>query len=227
MEESERPVHILAVSDEVDETLLADPRPERLADVRLILSCGDLPADYLEALADRFAVPLLYVRGNHDLRYRDAPPPGDDVDCRLVTVAGVRILGFEGSLWYNGQGVQYTEREMWWRVVRTRPALWRARGADLVLAHAPPYGVHDGTDPAHTGFRVFRQLLHALRPRYFVHGHTHLCYVPRAERVTTVATTRVVNAFRSVLLPWQAPPASDRLVASPARARAGIPGRDR
>ncbi len=44
---------ILAVSDEVDEALLADARPERCADVRLIISCGDLPADYLEGLVSK------------------------------------------------------------------------------------------------------------------------------------------------------------------------------
>jgi Icc-related predicted phosphoesterase len=199
-------VHILAVSDEVDEALLAETRPERLAGVRLIVSCGDLPADYLEALADRLRVPLLYVRGNHDLRrYRETPPPGDDVDGRVVCVGGLRILGFEGCMWYNGDGVQYTEREMWWRVLRARPAVWRARGVDLIVTHAPPHGVHDGADPAHTGFRAFRRLLDALRPRYFVHGHTHLSYVARGARTTTVGATQVVNAFRSVVLPCEVP----------------------
>ncbi len=198
-------VQILAVSDEVDEALLAGPRSERLANVRLILSCGDLPQDYLEALADRFSVPLVYVRGNHDLRYRDVPPPGDDVDGRVATVAGLRIVGFEGCMWYNGEGVQYTEREMWWRVLRARPALWRAHGADLVIAHAPPYGIHDGADRAHTGFRVFRRLLETLRPRYFVHGHTHVSYAPKAARITAVGPTQVANACRSIVLSYHAP----------------------
>jgi len=57
---------VLAVGDEVDERLLGDSPPGSLRDVRLVLSCGDLPADYLEALANRFQVPLLCVRGNHD-----------------------------------------------------------------------------------------------------------------------------------------------------------------
>lgn len=198
-------LHILAVSDEVDEALLADARPDRAAGVRLIVSCGDLPADYLESLADRFAVPLLYVRGNHDLRYRDVPPPGDDLDGRIVTVGGVRVLGFEGCMWYNGEGVQYTERQMWWRVLRARPAVWRAGGVDVVVTHAPPQGIHDGTDQAHTGFRAFRNLLASLRPRYFVHGHNHLSYLPKRYRTTEVGTTQVVNAFRSIVLPCDVP----------------------
>ncbi len=104
-------------------------------------------------------------------------------------------------MWYNGEGVQYTEREMWWRVFLARPAVWRAHGVDLIVTHAPPQGVHDGQDVAHTGFRAFRTLLEAVRPRYFVHGHTHLSYAAPGARITEVGATRVVNAFRSVLLP--------------------------
>ena len=44
-----------------------------------------------------------------------------------------------------------------------------------------------------------------MRPRYFVHGHTHLSYTPMAGRVTIVGGTRIVNAFRSVLLPLEMP----------------------
>jgi len=189
----------LAVSDEIDEQLLATPPPERAAGVRLIVSCGDLPSDYLESLADRFRVPLLYVRGNHDRRY-GVPPPGENIDGRIVAVAGLRVLGFEGCMWYNGEGVQYTEREMWWRVLRARAAAWRSRGVDVVVAHASPFGVHDGRDRAHTGYRAFWGVLRALRPRYFVHGHNHLSYVPKGTRVTTVGGTQVVNAFRSIVL---------------------------
>jgi len=189
----------LAVSDEVDEQLLASTPPERAAGVRLILSCGDLPGDYLESLADRFQVPLLYVRGNHDRRH-DVPPPGENIDGRIVTVSGLRVLGFEGCMWYNGEGVQYTEREMWWRVLRTRVAAWRSRRVDVVVAHASPFGVHDGRDRAHTGYRAFWSVLRTLRPRYFVHGHNHLSYVLKGTRVTTVDGTQVVNAFRSIVL---------------------------
>jgi Icc-related predicted phosphoesterase len=193
-------VRILAVSDEVDERLLADPPPASVAGVRLILSCGDLPADYLEELSDRYRVPLLYVRGNHDRRYAESPPPGEDINGRLVRVAGLRVLGFEGCMWYNGEGVQYTEREMWWHVLRARPAVWWAGGVDVIVTHAAPFGIHDGQDRAHVGFRAFRAALWRFRPRYFVHGHNHLSYVAKGTRVTAFDDTQVVNAFRSVVL---------------------------
>jgi len=201
-------VSILAVSDEVDEALMGDSRPERVAGAQLLISCGDLPSEYLEFLVERFAIPLVYVRGNHDLQYAGSPPPGENIHCRLSNTAGLRILGFEGSMWYNGQGVQYTEHEMWWRVLWTVPSVWLAKGVDVIVAHAPPRGVHDGSDQAHTGFTVFRKLLETLRPRYFVHGHNHLSYVPKGTRISTVGTTQVVNAFRSVILPIEVPSAS-------------------
>src|SRR6266446_5141402 len=55
---------ILAVADEVDESLYGDRLPRLNPD--LVLGCGDLPFDYLEYLVSRLDVPLLYVPGNHD-----------------------------------------------------------------------------------------------------------------------------------------------------------------
>lgn len=191
---------VLAVGDQPDERLLGDVLPESMQAVRLIVSCGDLPGEYLDALATRFRVPLLYVRGNHDGRSGFSAPPGENIHGRVVTAAGLRILGFEGSNWYNGEGVQYTERQMWWRVQAARPTVWRARGVDMVVTHTPPYGIHDAPDVCHTGFKAFRTLLQTFQPLYFVHGHTHLDYSPRASRTTRIGRTQVVNAFRSVLL---------------------------
>src|SRR5262245_52533730 len=128
---------VLAVGGEVDGRLLGARVPDSLADVRVLLAGGDLPADYLEALVVRFQVPLFHVRGNHDRRYREAPPPGENIHGRLVTVGRLRILGFEGSNWYNGEGVQYTEHQMWWRVAACRPAVWRAHGVDIIVTHTP------------------------------------------------------------------------------------------
>ena len=55
---------MLAVSDEVDDALLADPSAAR--GVELILACGDLPMEYLGSLMDCLEVPLVFVPGNHD-----------------------------------------------------------------------------------------------------------------------------------------------------------------
>src|SRR5262249_18043586 len=50
-------VLVLAVSDEVDDALLADPHAVR--DAQLIVACGDLPFDYLGRLMNLLNVPLV------------------------------------------------------------------------------------------------------------------------------------------------------------------------
>src|SRR5215471_7362548 len=54
----------LAVSDEIDDALLADFHAVR--DAQLIVACGDLPFEYLGHLMNMLNVPLVFVPGNHD-----------------------------------------------------------------------------------------------------------------------------------------------------------------
>jgi hypothetical protein len=55
---------ILAIADEVDRSLYGDTLTRLRPD--LVVSCGDLPFDYLEYIVTVLSVPLLYVPGNHD-----------------------------------------------------------------------------------------------------------------------------------------------------------------
>jgi hypothetical protein len=66
-------VRILAIADEVDESL-GRPTLESLRP-NLIVSCGDLPFDYLEYVVTVANVPLLYVPGNHDPDLTPRPEP--------------------------------------------------------------------------------------------------------------------------------------------------------
>ncbi len=109
---------VLAVSDEVDDGLAAGLGSGRPIDV--ILACGDLPADYLAALMDRFDAPLVFVPGNHDpdlSGYRQSraglvtlagfpvasPWPSGALcaDGRVVDTAGLRVAGLGGCLRYS------------------------------------------------------------------------------------------------------------------------------
>ena len=77
---------------------------EKLKDIDLILSAGDLHPGYLEFLVTMLNVPLLYVRGNHDTCYDIDPPEGCvDIDDKIVEVeetpsggAIVRRPGLQG-----------------------------------------------------------------------------------------------------------------------------------
>ena len=57
---------ILVIADEESQKIWDFFRKEDYADIDLVISCGDLKADYLSFIATMIAVPVLYVHGNHD-----------------------------------------------------------------------------------------------------------------------------------------------------------------
>jgi hypothetical protein len=188
-------VRVLAVSDIVDDGLLADPDPVRGSE--LILACGDLPFDYLGCLMNALDAPLVFVPGNHDpdvSGYRtsragltlraglpaQAPWPDGalSADGRVVDVAGLRVAGLGGSRRYRGGPNQYSDRQQARRArsLAVRAQLRRlrdGRGLDVLLTHAPPRGLGDDADPAHQGFTAHNALIGRLRPRVALHGHVH------------------------------------------------------
>ena len=73
------------------------------------------------------------------LRYESRPPEGcQDLHSRLAKVADLKLLGLEGSRWYNGGPQQYTESQMAAMIRRLRFSLWRSGGPDIIITHAPP-----------------------------------------------------------------------------------------
>lgn len=191
---------LLLISDETDPFLWDYYRPGVLKDYDLILSAGDLKSNYLEFLVTMANKPLLYVHGNHDLHYDSRPPEGCDcAEDRLTVIKGLRILAFGGCMLYNGQGFQYTEKQMARRIRRCRRAVKKAGGVDIILTHAPPRGLGDGEDLCHRGFECFRQLIEAWHPRYFIHGHQHLNY-GTAPRVREYQGTTLINASGKYVL---------------------------
>ena len=192
---------VLLLSDVESKFLWDYYRPGHLDGVDLILSCGDLDANYLSFLVTMAHAPLLYVRGNHDRRYETHSPEGCDcIEDRLVTVNGLRILGLGGSIRYNGGTDQYTERQMARRLMRLWPRLLWAGGVDIVLTHAPLRGLGDGDDLPHRGFSCFYRLLDRFHPRYFIHGHVHMNYGASIPRLREYGETTVINAYEKYLL---------------------------
>ena len=142
---------ILLISDTEERSLWDNwtgATAERLADVSLILSAGDLKAEYLEFLVTMLNVPLVYVRGNHDGMYDERPPEGcEDADGRVVEIEcgsgsskhKIRILGLGGSMRYNDNASDmYTEREMETRVKRAERAVRKCRRKDMVMSLIKP-----------------------------------------------------------------------------------------
>jgi len=196
---------ILAVADKVEPYLCEPSGQVRFPGIDLILACGDLPPEYLTSLSTLFKVPLGYVRGNHDIRHQTVPPAGCiNLHGRIATIQGLRLGGFEGSRWYNGGPIQYTERQMHRMTRRLRWAFWRAKGVDCIVTHAPPRHIHDAEDPCHRGFRCYSTLIERYQPHYFIHGHIHTLFRSPRERITRIGETRVINAYGHCLLDTEA-----------------------
>src|SRR6185369_12091116 len=131
-------VRVLAVSDEVDDALVADPTAVRGA--QLILACGDLPFEYLGSLMNALDVPLVFVPGNHDpdvsgyrssragLTLKAGLPPRPDgavnADGRIIDVAGLRLAGLGGCLRYSEGPNQYTDPQKTRRARALRSRAW-------------------------------------------------------------------------------------------------------
>ena len=189
-------MRVLTVSDRVEPILYDQFDPRQFERVELVLACGDLPPEYLSRLLGAFNVPLYFVSGNHDIRYKDKLPQGGfDLHGRLEKIKGLRFLGLEGSRWYNGGPHQYTEREMYGKIRRLRPRIWWKGGVDIVITHAPPRHIHDAEDRCHRGFKSFRWLLDKYSPSYFIHGHIHANFSEPSQRVTIVNRTSVINTY--------------------------------
>jgi 3',5'-cyclic AMP phosphodiesterase CpdA len=207
---------ILAIADEVDEALYTGKLGRLHPDV--VVSCGDLPFDYLEYVVSRVDVPLVYVPGNHDPRLRspdptwvplqtEAPKPGpqgcENADGRVVTAAGLRIAGLGGSMRYRSGPNQYTDGEMRWRAlslevrIKLNPAR-RRRKLDVLLTHAPPLGWGAPDDLAHRGFAAFLRLVKELAPKLLIHGHVHPYGRSQPER--QLGGTKIINAVPARLV---------------------------
>lgn len=194
-------MRILAVSDIVTPALYPVADRTAFGPIDLVVACGDLPPEYLRYLVHAFEVPLFFVKGNHDIRFGKLPPGGcTDLNGRLITFRGFRFLGLEGSMWYNGGPVQYTESQMQSRIRRLRPLLWWRGGVDIVVTHAPPQGIHDGQDLCHQGFACFRWLIQKYRPPLFLHGHIHAHFQDDGERSSHLEHTRVINTYGHTIL---------------------------
>ena len=198
-------MRILTVAD-VESKVLWDYYDRGMLDgIDLIISCGDLNPRYLSFLVTMASVPVLYVHGNHDTKYDMIPPEGCTcIEDRIYVHNGVRILGLGGSMRYKPGDHQYTEREMQRRIRRLRFQLWRHKGFDILVTHAPAYQLNDGMDLPHQGFRVFRELMEKYHPKFFIHGHVHMSYGRQHKRYDKYEATHVINAYEKCVFDFEA-----------------------
>jgi uncharacterized protein len=196
---------VLAVSDVVVDWIYSPQIRSIFSDIELVISCGDLPAYYLEYLVSSLDKPLFHVRGNHSLPEKEnaylphAPTGAADIHCKTIRFGGCTFAGVEGSLRYNNGVYQYSQTEMWLNCFRLIPGLLQnriryGRYLNVFISHAPPRGIHDRQDLTHQGIEAFRWLIEKFQPDYHLHGHIHV-YRPDEEIETSVGRTKVINAY--------------------------------
>ncbi|MGH2548263.1 MAG: metallophosphoesterase family protein [Thermomicrobiales bacterium] len=183
------PIRVLAVSDQVDPRIYSASLKERMSDVQLVLGCGDLPASYLEFLADALDRPIYFVFGNHlEEATRQSggklyqPMGCIDVGGKVIhdSWTGLIVAGIPGSPKYGeGEPLQFTEFQIRWMIWRMAPRLmWNrmrhGRAVDILVTHAPPRDLGDRDDLPHRGFVALRRMLKRFHPKYLLHGHIHL-----------------------------------------------------
>lgn len=206
-------LRLLAVADNVEPRLYNSSVVDWLAPVDLIISCGDLPPDYLDYVVSTLNTRLLHVLGNHCCAQHDpvtnrckpsAYPGAYNLNGRAVEAEGLLIAGIEGSPRYNGGPHQYTEQQVMYNLLRLIPSLLlnkaqTGRYLDILVTHTPPRGIHDMEDVAHRGFSSFIPFLERFKPTIMLHGHTHR-YDPLAPMRSRYGETEIINTYGHVML---------------------------
>ncbi|AKH17541.1 metallophosphoesterase family protein [Deinococcus soli (ex Cha et al. 2016)] len=191
---------VMVLADHVHPFVYRSAFPQGVPAVDAVLAAGDLPGYYLEFLATKLTVPIIYVHGNHENEYVNEgdgriPPRGViAAHGRVVEEAGLRIAGWGGVPRYrtDGEG-QYTPTQARWGLGRLA---WQARrGVDVLLTHAPPTGPHAGSDYAHRGCPDINAFMGRRHPRLVVHGHIHEYEGKKLEYLDPESGARVINAY--------------------------------
>jgi len=186
---------ILLVSDKEEPYIWDYFDRERFKDIELIISCGDLKAEYLSFLVTLINAPVFYVPGNHDTKYLTNPPEGCiSIDGQLIKYKSIRILGLGGCFNYNQGTFQYTEKQMKKRISKLKIKLWWHNGFDILVTHAPAYNLGDGRDLCHRGFDSFKSLIDKYSPKYYLHGHQHLNY-GNTSKIIKYNNTSIINGY--------------------------------
>lgn len=209
---------VLFVSDKVVENIYSPSIATRFSDVKLVVGCGDLPYYYLEYIQSTLNTSLIYVHGNHDPEKEyladgtsvTGPLGGVNLHCQTYRTDNLLVAGLEGSIRYRDGRFQYSQQEMWTNVLlRLTPRLlvnklMYGRYLDMLVAHSPPYGIHNGEDHIHVGFKSFLWLMRVFKPRYMAHGHRHV-YNPTEATETQYFETQVINIYPYKMIDIEVP----------------------
>ena len=180
-------MRLLCVSDTTRSLAFSPNINSIYGNTDIILSAGDMPLESFDYMATMLSRDVYYVYGNHNLKNfsrdmkKDRFPhsPTGDINSKFY---GYLMDGKCNRLKDSGLNKRRYGRYL-----------------DILVTHAPPYGMGDGEDLCHMGFKCFLSFMDRFQPRYLIHGHVHLDDY-NAPRVTEYNKTKVVNVFGSYLI---------------------------
>lgn len=215
---------ILCVADHVDPLVYSFQIEKRFPDIDFVIGCGDLRLSYYDFIISNLNKPLYFIFGNHHLgnlnyykkkQWRDYSyfisertkfrgVGATYLECKCIKHGNLLLMGLGGSIRYNNGENQFTDFEMYLRILTTVPRLFYnklryGRFLDVLVTHAPPFEIHDQKDRCHRGFKAFRWFIKAFQPRYLIHGHIHL-YSKTKNRSERFYNTEVINAYDHFIL---------------------------
>jgi len=195
---------LLCVSDQIDPLIYTDSIKQRFADIDMILCAGDLPKEYLEFIVSTLNKPLIFVIGNHHTQDFPCCKTGVLVDSKVRHEEGLLIAGLGGCIRCSRRKNQFTNFQMFMRMLAMFPALFlnrimHGRFLDILLTHASPLGIHDKKEKCYRGFKCFLWFMRIFKPRYLVHGHMHR-YDINDARTTRYFDTLVINAYSHYII---------------------------
>jgi Icc-related predicted phosphoesterase len=216
---------ILCISDDKDRLVYSAHVKNHFKDVDLVISAGDLSVNYYEFIISALNKPLFFVFGNHNLEafngymrknydnkhLKNSPDiepvyGGECIDGKVIRdkKSGLIIAGLGGSHKYNKGLHQYSNFQMRLRIYKLIPKLLfnkirYGRYLDILVTHAPPLGHNDDIDKCHRGFASFLLFMDLFKPKYLLHGHTHLID-SNARRKEVYRRTKIINVYKSYVL---------------------------
>jgi len=199
-------MRILVISDFNDPVLYEETNRNKIGNIDLVISCGDLSREHLSYVSTMYKAPLFFVRGNHDLLLLTEGPVGENLHDQLIKYRGIRMLGFEGVPNYNNQGVQFSNIDINILFFKFFIKTLFLERPDIIVTHAPPKGIHDGPDNAHRGVPEYAKMITQFKPKYFLHGHNHLDYHSNLKwrskfhQITMVESTTVIRIYGYYIL---------------------------
>jgi hypothetical protein len=195
------PIRLLAVSDQLDTTLIDQRNREAIGPIDGIVGCGDLAREDLGFIADAINAPILYIRGNHDKNERWAHADCCPEAINSTAVRRLAGLSLAGLTWpgQHGRHAIRSERGAWNQALRLATRRLGRPEPVIVFSHVPPLGAGDlPGGEYHRGFRGYRWLLERLQPPLWLHGHTPLAGV--TDWQSRCGKTTVINVTGAVVI---------------------------